>query len=55
MFKKKFAALESLGQFLPDSLLDDARPGESDERARLGYVQVSKHRVGRGDAAGRRV
>ena len=48
-------ALEAFGQLLPDGLLDDARAGEADERARLGDVQVAQHREAGGDAAGGRI
>ena len=48
-------ALEAFGQLLADGLLDDARTGEADQRARLGDVDVAQHGVGRGDAAGGRI
>ena len=50
-----FGALEAVGQLLADGLLDDARPGEADERAGLGEMDVAEHGVGRRDAAGRRI
>ena len=50
-----FGALEALRQLLADRLLDDARAGEADQRARLGDVDVAEHGVGGGDAAGRRI
>ena len=50
-----FGLLEALRQLLADGLLDDARTGEADQRAGLGDVDVAEHRVGRGDAAGRRI
>ena len=50
-----FGALEAFRQLLADRLLDDARAGEADDRAGLGDVDVAEHRVGRGDAAGRRI
>src|SRR5438093_6973522 len=53
--EQEFRALESLGQRLPDRLGDDPRPGEADQRARLGEDDVAEHREARGDAAGRRV
>jgi len=34
--EEELAALEPVGQLLADRLLDDARPGEPDERLRLG-------------------
>ena len=52
MLEQELRALEALGQLLADRLLDDARPGEADEGARLGHVQVAEHGEGRGDAAG---
>src|SRR5262245_49440559 len=48
-------ALEAVRQFLADGLLDDARPGEADERTGLSDVDVTEHRVGGGDAAGGRI
>ena len=50
-----FGALESLGQLLADGLLDHPLAGEADQRARLGDLDVAEHRVGGGDAAGRRI
>ena len=52
---EELAALESFGQLLPDRLLDDARPGEADQRLRLGDVQIAEHREAGGHAAGRRI
>ena len=49
------ALLKSLRQLLADGLLDHARAGEADQRARLGDVHVAQHRVGGGDAAGGRI
>ena len=51
VLEQKFAALEALGQFLADGLLDDARAGEADQRARFGDVQIAQHGVAGGDAA----
>ena len=51
--EQELAALESVGQLLPDGLLDDARAGESDQRLRLGDVEIAQHRKARGHAAGR--
>ena len=48
-------ALEAVGQFLADGLLDHARAGEADQRAGLRDVHVAEHRVGRRDAAGGRI
>ncbi len=39
----ELAALKSFGQRLAHGLLDDARPGEADERTRLGQIQISQH------------
>ena len=55
VLEQELAALEALGQLLPDRLLDDARAGEADERLRLGDVEVAQHREARGHAAGRRI
>src|SRR5262249_13849537 len=48
-------ALEAVGQFLADGLLDDPRAGKTDERARLSDMNISEHRVGGGNSAGGRV
>src|SRR5262245_44842739 len=53
--EQEFRALESLGQFLADRLLDYARAGEADQRAGLGDVEIAEHRVAGGHAAGRRI
>src|SRR5436309_7300410 len=45
-----FGALEAVGEFLADGLLDDARPGKADERTRFGNVDVAEHGIGCGDA-----
>ncbi len=50
-----FGLLKAFGKLLADGLLDHARTGEADQRARLGNVHVAEHRVGRGNAAGRRI
>ena len=55
LLEQELAALESLGQLLPDRLLDDARSGEADQRLRLGDVEIAEHREARGHAAGRRI
>src|SRR5205085_8727979 len=52
VFEQEFAALEAFREFLPDGLLDDARSGEPDLRARLRDVEIAQHGVARGDAAG---
>ena len=55
MLEQIFRALEALGKLLADRLLDDALAGEADQRAGLGDLDVAKHCVGRGNAAGRRI
>ena len=50
-----FRTLETFRQLLADGLLDDARPGEADQRARLRDMDVAEHGIGRRDAAGGRV
>src|SRR5262245_21626918 len=50
--EQEFRPLEALGKRLPDRLGDDPRPGEPDQRARLGEDDVAQHREARGDAAG---
>src|SRR5580704_6784882 len=52
VLEEKFCGLKAFGQFLTDGLLDDARAGETDQRAGLGDIQVTEHRVAGGDAAG---
>ena len=52
MLEQELAALEAFGEFLADRLLDHARPGEADQGARLGDVEVAQHGEGGGDAAG---
>ena len=52
MLQQEFRPLKSVRQLLPDGLLDHARPGKSDQRARLGDVQVAQHRETRRHAAG---
>ena len=52
VFQQKLRRLKSLGKFLADGLLDHARPGEADQRAGLGNVDVAQHGEARGDAAG---
>ncbi|MBA7468829.1 hypothetical protein ES707_04084 [subsurface metagenome] len=55
MVAQIFGALETLGQLFADGLLDHARAGKSDQRTRLGNLDVAEHRIGRGDAAGGRI
>src|ERR1700731_107495 len=50
-----FGALEAVRQLLADSLLDNPRAGETDQRARLRDLHIAQHAVGRGHAAGGRV
>ena len=50
-----FGALKAFRQLLADGLLDDARPGEADQRAGFGDLDIAEHGVGRGDAAGGRI
>src|SRR5258708_23532858 len=52
VLEQKFGALKSLGKFLADGLLDDARTGESNERAGLADIEVAEHGKTGGDAAG---
>jgi len=51
----ELGGLEALGQVSADGLAHHARPGEADQRARLGDVQVAQHGVGGRDAARGRV
>src|SRR5712664_3072247 len=52
VFEQEFGALKAFGEFLANGLLDDARAGESNERAGLANVEVSEHREAGGNAAG---
>src|SRR3546814_2478556 len=47
--KQIFRALEALRQLLADRAFDHALPRKADERVRLGYLDVAKHRIGRGE------
>ena len=47
--------LEALRQALADGALDHPRPGEADQRPRLGDGDVAQHGVRGGDAAGGRI
>ncbi len=51
--EQEFRALKPFGELLTDGRSDDARPGESDERAGLGHVHVAEQRQARGHAARR--
>ncbi len=55
VFELELAALEALGQGLAHGLLNDARTGEANERARLGHVQIAQHRQTRRHAAHGRI
>src|ERR1700739_288144 len=55
LLKEKLRALEAFGKFLPDRLLNHARAGETDQRSRLGNVQIPEHGKACGHAAGRRI
>ena len=52
MLEQIFGALEALGQFLADGLLDHALAGEADQRVGLGQLDVAEHGVGGGHPAG---
>ena len=55
VIEQELAALETFGQRLAHRLLDDARPGETDQRARLRDVEIAEHRETRRHAAGGRI
>src|SRR5690554_5206362 len=55
VFQQKLRSLKAFGEFLPDGLLDDARPRKSDERARLGEVHIAEESKTCGDAPRRRI
>src|SRR5215207_1426819 len=55
MLEKELGGLESLGKLLLDRLLDHSGTGESDERARLRKVHVTKQRVRSRYAPGGRI
>src|SRR5262249_49113662 len=44
VLEQELASLESFWQLLADRLLDDARAGEPDERARFSDVEIAEHR-----------
>jgi len=50
VIQKKFGGLKSRRQFRLRRVLDDARPGETDHRARLGQDQIAEARVARHNA-----
>src|SRR6266404_4820398 len=53
VLQKKLGRLKAFGKLLTHGLFDDTRAGKTDQRARLGNVDVAQHRVARSDAAGR--
>src|SRR5688572_13562724 len=53
VLEEKLRRLESFGELLPDRLLDHARAGESNDRARLREDCVTEHREAGADAARR--
>src|SRR5437868_1335778 len=53
LLEEELRALEAFGQRLAHRLLDDARAGESDERAGLGDDDIADEREARGDSAHR--
>ena len=55
LLEQELGALEALGQLLANRLLDDARTGEADQRARLGDDDVGNEREARRHAAHRRI
>src|SRR3989441_3772785 len=52
VLQQELGGLKTLGQLLANGLLDDARAGETDQRAGLGDVQITQHGVAGGHAAG---
>src|SRR5215468_2315987 len=50
-----FGTLEPVGKLLADSLLDNAWPGEANQRAWLGDMDVTEHGVRGGHSTGRRM
>src|SRR5712664_394796 len=52
VFEQEFGALKAFGEFLADGLLDDARAGETDERAGFADVEVAEHGEAGGDDDG---
>src|SRR5258708_33988639 len=51
VLQEELAALKTFRQLLADGLLDHARSGETDQRARLCDVQIAQHGVRGGHAA----
>ena len=54
VFEQELGFLKTFGQFLANGLFDDARPRESNERARLSDIQIAQHREAGGHATGSR-
>src|SRR5882672_897015 len=55
VLQKKFGPLKTFGKLLPHGLFDDTRPGKSNQRARLGNIEVAQHGIACSDAASRGV
>src|SRR5438270_11234813 len=55
VFEQELGALKTFRQLLFYCLLDHARPGETDLRSRLGYVEVAEHREARSNSTGGRI
>ena len=55
MREEKFRALKIRRKILTGGLFGHSAPGEADQRAGLGNVEIAQHRKGRGDAAGSRI
>ncbi len=55
MLQQVFGLLEAFGQLFADGLLDDARPGEADQRPGLGQMHIAQHGVGGRHPAGGRM
>src|SRR5437879_10357151 len=51
VFEQEFGTLKAFGEFLADGLLNDARAGKTNERARFADVEVAEHGKAGGDAA----
>src|SRR2546430_16760332 len=50
VFEQEFGTLKAFGEFLADGLLNDARAGKTNERARFADVEVAEHGKAGGDA-----
>src|SRR6267154_3126520 len=53
VLQKKFGPLETFGKLLPYGLFDTSRPGESNQRAGLGNIEVAQHGIACSDATSR--